>query len=132
MVLEKWTYCHHLKAPKNKQINGENVVLILPWQRSLSYRKQFFDLHTKSMDQSLRTMDLRYRNRPVAWNGLTLSTPMPHFYTPWKCQKTFSFLMFSGGWKWNIGVKKVNRKFVSKHSHHRDAVWKIFRYTSEW
>ena len=23
-------------------------------------------------------------------------SPMSHFYTPWKCQKTYGFLMFSG------------------------------------
>ena len=34
------------------------------------------------------------------------------FYTPWKHQKTFGFLVFSGGKKWNIGqklVKEVDR-----------------------
>ena len=34
---------------------------------------------------------------------LTLFSPVPHFYTPWKRQKTFGFLMFSGGieiWHW--------------------------------
>ena len=40
---------------------------------------------------------------------------MFHFFTPWKCQKTFSFLTFSGGiemehWakKWNIRLKLFN------------------------
>ena len=28
---------------------------------------------------------------------LTHISPMFHFYTPWKCQKTFDFLIFSGG-----------------------------------
>ena len=28
---------------------------------------------------------------------LTLFTPVSHFYTPWKRQKTFGFLTFSGG-----------------------------------
>ena len=35
---------------------------------------------------------------------------MSHFYTPWKRQKTFGFLTFSGGIEtgWDIGKKKVN------------------------
>ena len=28
---------------------------------------------------------------------LTHFSPVPHFYTPWKRQKTFGFLMFSEG-----------------------------------
>ena len=34
---------------------------------------------------------------------LTHFSPVSHFYTPWKRQKTFGFLMFSGGiemWHW--------------------------------
>ena len=34
---------------------------------------------------------------------LTHFSPMPHFYTPWKRQKTYGFLTFSGGiemWHW--------------------------------
>ena len=34
---------------------------------------------------------------------LTHFSPVSHFYTPWKCQKTFGFLTFSGGiemWHW--------------------------------
>ena len=34
---------------------------------------------------------------------LTHFSPVPHFYTPWKRQKTFGFLKFSGGiemWHW--------------------------------
>ena len=34
---------------------------------------------------------------------LTHFSPVPHFYTPWKRQKTFGFLTFSGGiemWHW--------------------------------
>ena len=38
-------------------------------------------------------------------NQLTLTyfSPVPHFYTPWKRQKTFGFVTFSGGirmWHW--------------------------------
>ena len=31
------------------------------------------------------------------------------FYTPWKRQKTFRFLMFSGSIEKNIGLKWINR-----------------------
>ena len=37
------------------------------------------------------------------WFTLTHFSPMPHFYTPWKRQKTIGFLAFSGGiemWHW--------------------------------
>ena len=35
--------------------------------------------------------------------ALTHFSPVSHFYTPWKRQKTYGFLMFSGGieiWHW--------------------------------
>ena len=38
-----------------------------------------------------------------AIDKLTHFSPVPHFYTPWKRQKTFGFLTFSGGlemWRW--------------------------------
>ena len=34
--------------------------------------------------------------------------PNVPFWSPWKHQKTFGFLMFSGGSKGNIGKKRVN------------------------
>ena len=33
---------------------------------------------------------------------------MLQFYTPWKRQKTFGFLTFSGVQEWDIGVKTLN------------------------
>ena len=36
-------------------------------------------------------------------NTFTHFSPVPHFYTPWKRQKAFGFLTFSGGiemWHW--------------------------------
>ena len=33
------------------------------------------------------------------WKNLTKFRPMSPFYTPWKHQKTFVFLVFSGGYK---------------------------------
>ena len=55
---------------------------------------------------------------------LTHFSPVSHFYTPWKHQKTFGFLTFSGGiemwhwtkmgeWKTSFFVQWVNRKFVA-------------------
>ena len=44
---------------------------------------------------------------------LTHFSPVPHFYTPWKHQKTFGFLTFSGGiemWHW---TKMVNQIIIS-------------------
>ena len=38
---------------------------------------------------------------------LTHFSPMSHFYTPWKRQKTFCFLTFSGGIEYDTGLKWV-------------------------
>ena len=35
--------------------------------------------------------------KSLGMNWLSHFSPMLHFYTPWKCQKTFEFLTFSGG-----------------------------------
>ena len=40
------------------------------------------------------------------------------FWSPWKHQKTFDFLMFSGGSKEDIGKKRVNKTLL----------WKILKY----
>ena len=37
------------------------------------------------------------KNLTQEFKNLTHFSPMLHFYTPWKRQKTFDFLMFSGG-----------------------------------
>ena len=42
---------------------------------------------------------------------------MYYFYTPWKRQKTFGFLTFSGVWKWNIGLKWVKLQVYTIHFH---------------
>ena len=42
-------------------------------------------------------------NNELQKNVLTNFSPMSHFYTPWKRQKTYGFLTFSGGiemWHW--------------------------------
>ena len=41
---------------------------------------------------------------------LTHFQPMFHFYTPWKHQKTYGFLMSSGGIEVDIGWKRVKLK----------------------
>ena len=69
---------------------------------------------------------LTYIISPFPIPTLTHITPMSHFYTPWKRQKTSGFLTFSGGiemevswrfqevYKWNIGVKCVNGNNINK------------------
>ena len=42
---------------------------------------------------------------------LTHFTPMFHFYTPWKCQKTRGFLTFSGGMEMISALNGLRRKF---------------------
>ena len=39
------------------------------------------------------------------------------FYTPWKHQKTFGFLVFSGGINGNIG-----QTWEKKHSHLQNSI----------
>ena len=36
---------------------------------------------------------------------------MSHFYNPWKCQKTYGFLTFTGGKKCDIELKWINGVF---------------------
>ena len=49
----------------------------------------------------------------VNWDNqvwhLTHFSPMFHFYTPWKRQKTLDFLTFSVVKKWNNGLKWVKK-----------------------
>ena len=53
------------------------------------------------------------REQTQRLSHLTHFSPMSHFYTPWKRQKTSSFMTFSGGIKWNIGLKwvKINNVY---------------------
>ena len=44
--------------------------------------------------------------------ALTHFKPMFHFYTPWKCQKTKGFLMYSEGIERNIGLITAISKTV--------------------
>ena len=55
--------------------------------------------HTASKDLSkANKITLRQDTRECfVSQWLTHFGPMFHFYTPWKCQKTKDFLMFSGG-----------------------------------
>ena len=48
---------------------------------------------------------------------LTHFWPMLLFYTPWKHQKTFGFLVFSGGINGNIG-----QTWEKKHSHLQNSI----------
>ena len=48
------------------------------------------------------TLDIAY------FSVLTHFSPVSHFYTPWKRQKTFGFLTLSGGIECGIGLKWVN------------------------
>ena len=49
---------------------------------------------------------------------LTHFSPRPHFHTPWKRQKTYGFLTFSGGikmWHWTkMGLQVVSTHIVLK------------------
>ena len=48
-------------------------------------------------------MELAYYKYPLCLSLLTHFSPVSHFCTPWKRQKTFGFLTFSGGieiWHW--------------------------------
>ena len=38
----------------------------------------------------------KVRKRNIIWFHLTHFSPMSHFYIPWKRQKTYGFLTFSG------------------------------------
>ena len=46
--------------------------------------------------QNIKNFHLQYQAH-LRYSQLTLFTPMPDFYTPWKRQKTKGFLEFSGG-----------------------------------
>ena len=66
-------------------------------------------IHLKSIDKQLHE---KYRSNSwitPEWTTsalcLTHFQPMFHFYTSWKHQKTYCFLMFPGGIEWNIGWK---------------------------
>ena len=52
----------------------------------------------KSLDDEKREKQLDAEKKTRRQRG-----PVSHFYTPWKRQKTFGFLTFSGGiemWHW--------------------------------
>ena len=70
---------HIETSPLSCNANG----LTLSWRRSLSYRNQSIDLQSKSMDWFLYDRDFCHESvKTLGWNGLTLFTPMFHFYTP--------------------------------------------------
>ena len=46
-------------------------------------------------------------------NTFTHFSPVLHFYNPWKRQKTFGFLTFSGGIECDTGLKWVNTSHAS-------------------
>ena len=55
------------------------------------------------------TLKCNTESQPYTFVFWTHFSPILNFYTPWKFQKTFGFLTFSGGKKWNFGLKWVNQ-----------------------
>ena len=48
---------------------------------------------------------------------------MFRFYTPWKCQKVFRFLMFLGGIEMKYWLKWVNdQKIIAKVKRQRNLI----------
>ena len=58
---------------------------------------------TEKLSDSLSTSGKSINFQEKVMLNLTHFSPVSHFYTPWKRQKTFGFLTFSGGieiWHW--------------------------------
>ena len=85
--VSSWNTFEKYQLPKSSNIYLQ--------QTQLRHRSLFLFLRLKMI--SLR------RSITVYW--LTLSSSMFHFYTPWKRQKTFGFLTFSGAIKIENWVK---------------------------
>ena len=58
---------------------------------------------------------------------LTLFSPMFHFYTLWKGQKTFGYGTLGLWAKWNIGLKWFNRKQSPRVDPFKTCFWKFLK-----
>ena len=82
-----------------------------------------------------KTIKLEYTKKLISYfivlvrNHLQISpltfnhfSPVSHFYTPWKCQKTFGFLTFSGG----IEMERINFFHLCGMSFFQAIIIKLF------
>ena len=72
---------------------SEKLTLLTLWYARAIHTKWF-------LTQYFQNMPGMASNKNISCDYLTLFWSMFPFYTPWKHQKTITFLMFSGGIKW--------------------------------
>ena len=68
-----------------KEITSDNQVIFNMFLKSSIFREKYS--HKPNRNEKLVQL----------WSKLTLFTPVPYFYTPWKRQKAKVFLTYSGG-----------------------------------
>ena len=82
------------------------------YQRGLWLSKISFFVASATIGRQIFVTDLCLLNFYWKLELLNLFLPSLPFWSPWKHQKIFGFLIFSGGLKSNIGKKRVTCSFL--------------------